>query len=97
MNIIKVRQDTVGTRTKLVKLVQIELVQSFLAIGLGEKVYPCITYTMQVAEAGGNSVRVWVHVEGDSRCGNVYYRVHVDVDSRWIVEMFVVWRCLRKP
>ena len=22
---------------------------------------------MQVAEAGGNSVRVWVHVEGDSR------------------------------
>ena len=23
----------------------------------------------QVAEAGGNSVRVWVHVEGDSRLG----------------------------
>ena len=23
--------------------------------------------SMQVAEAGGNSVRVWVHVEGDSR------------------------------
>ena len=25
--------------------------------------------SMQVAEAGGNSVRVWVHVEGDSRWG----------------------------
>ena len=40
---------------------------------------------MQVAEAGGNSVRVWVHVEGDSR-----WVVDVDVDSRWMVEMFGV-------
>ena len=27
--------------------------------------YAC--HILQVAEAGGNSVRVWVHVEGDSR------------------------------
>ena len=25
------------------------------------------SHILQVAEAGGNSVRVWVHVEGDSR------------------------------
>ena len=58
-------------------------------------------------------MRVWVHVEGDSR-----WVVDVDVDvegdvegdSRWMVEMFGVWdkyfrietffgvwRCLKKP
>ena len=59
MNIIKVRQDTVGTRTKLVKLVQIELVQSFQAIGLGHMYY--------VHNAGG---RGWRELcEGLGSCG----------------------------
>ena len=54
-------------------------------------------------------MRVWVHVEGDSRWV-VDVDVDVEGDSRWMVEMFGVWdkyfrmetffgvwRCLKKP